>query len=86
MKKLLNAHIQFVIEQFSTIRIVGPYTLLQLGPDFAEIQVDSYHINFSGIALKVDMLTEELALFSCDELSGLSIRKMDANEMRFEQL
>ena len=64
MKKLFNIGSSVVIDDFSSLRITGPYTLINLGPNFATIKCDDYTVEAVGEDLVVDKLLEEIALFT----------------------
>lgn len=76
MKKLFNTGSLIAIDEFSTLRINGPYTLVLLGPDFATIKSGNYTIETSGEELVVDMLAEEVAVFSFDSISKMTITRL----------
>lgn len=61
------------IEEFQTVRINGPYSLLKLGPDFAVIACGDYRIVASGEELTVETLSEEMAVFSFSSITALKI-------------
>lgn len=79
MKKLFNTSSFVAIDDFSSIRITGPYELLKLGPDFATIKSGGYKIKTTGDDLLVDVLSEEVAVFSFTSITNLTIT-LDAHE------
>lgn len=74
MKKLFNIGSQIVIDEFTSLRITGPYELVTLGPDFAIIKSGDYFIETIGEALIVEKLAEEVAVFSFDGITTMEIR------------
>ena len=48
LKKLFNTGSSVVIDDFSSLRINGPYALLNLGPNFATIKCDDYTVEAVG--------------------------------------
>ncbi len=74
MKKLFNIGSQIVIDEFTSLRITGPYELVTLGPDFAIIKSGDYLIETTGEALIVEKLAEEAAVFSFDVITTMEIR------------
>ena len=75
MKKLFNIGSSVVIDDFSSLQITGPYTLLNLGPDFATISCDDYTVEAVGEDLVVDKLLEEIALFTFSSITKIKITK-----------
>lgn len=73
LKKLFNIGSHIVIEEFSSLRIAGPYELVTLGPDFAIIKSGDYVIEASGEELLVEKLAEEVAVFSFDSITKMEI-------------
>ena len=73
MKKLFNTGSSIVIDEFSSLRINGPYELVTLGPDFATIKSGGYTIETTGEELIVNMLSEKMATFSFDSITKLTI-------------
>lgn len=80
MKKLFNIGSHIVVDEFSSLRINGPYELVTLGPDFAIVKSYDYVIEVSGDQLTVEKLAEELAVFSFDSIKRLSLIESDAKE------
>lgn len=74
MKKLFNIGSLIVIDEFSSLRITGPYELVTLGPDFAIIRSGDYVIETAGEALIVEKLSEEVAVFSFDSITKMEIK------------
>lgn len=64
MKKLFKTGASVTIEDYSSLHINGPYTLRKLGPDSATIQSGDYVITVEGEDMTVDVLSEEVALFT----------------------
>ena len=77
MKKLFNTGSLITINEFSSLRINGPYALVTLGPDYAKIKSGDYIIEASGEELIVDILSEEVAVFSFDSITKLTITRSD---------
>ncbi|MDS9471027.1 hypothetical protein [Sporosarcina pasteurii] len=80
MKKLFNIGSQIVVDEFSSLRITGPYELVTLGPDFAIIKCDDYVIEVSGDQLTVEKLAEELAVFTFDSIERFSLVESNGEE------
>lgn len=80
LKKLFNTGSSIVIDEFSSLRINGPYELVTLGPDFATIKSGDYTIETSGEELTVDLLSEEMAVFSFDSIRKITIVLLDKEE------
>ncbi len=81
MRKLFNTGSSVTIEEFSSLRINGPYTLLKLGPDFAIIKCGDYMIEASGEDLTVDTLSEEVAVFSFTSITAMRVTTGEDNEV-----
>ncbi|MFS0575264.1 hypothetical protein AB1K83_06510 [Sporosarcina sp. 179-K 3D1 HS] len=64
MKKLFKTGASITIEDYSSLHINGPYTLRKLGPDSATVQSGDYVITVEGEEMTVDVLSEEVALFT----------------------
>ncbi|WP_318615071.1 hypothetical protein [Sporosarcina sp. YIM B06819] len=73
MRKLFNTGSSVTIEEFSSLRINGPYTLLKLGPDFAMLKSGDYMIEASGEDLIVETLSEEMAVFSFTTITAMRV-------------
>ncbi|MEK5038886.1 hypothetical protein [Sporosarcina sp. FSL K6-3457] len=73
MRKIFNTGSSVTIEEFSSLRINGPYTLLKLGPDFAMIKSGDYMIEASGEDLIVETLSEEVAVFSFASIKAMHV-------------
>lgn len=73
LKKIFNTGSSITIEEFSSLRVNGPYTLLKLGPDFAMIRSGDYVIEASGEELTVETLSEEVAVFSFAAITAMKI-------------
>ena len=80
MKKLFNTGSNIVIDEFSSLQITGPYELVTLGPDFATIKSGDCTIQTSGEGLTVDLLSEEMAVFSFDSIEKLTIVRLKNEE------
>lgn len=55
------------------MQINGPYALLKLGPDFANVQCGDYMIEVSGEDLTVDVLQEEVAVFTFTTITAMNV-------------
>lgn len=84
MKKLFNTGSSIVIDEFSELRINGPYALVTLGPDTAKIKSGPYLIEASGEELLVDLLSEEVAIFSFDSISKITITKNEKVDTAYD--
>ncbi|MER2089651.1 hypothetical protein [Sporosarcina sp. JAI121] len=73
MRKLFNTVSSVTIEEFTSLRINGPYALLKLGPDFAIIASGEYRIEASGTDLTVETLSEEVAVLTFTAITALSV-------------
>ena len=80
MKKLFNIGSLIVIEEFSSLRITGPYELVTLGPDFVVIKSANYVLEVSGEELIVEKLAEEVAVFSFDLITELKMSQACGEE------
>lgn len=80
MKKLFNIGSLIVIDEFTSLRITGPYELVTLGPDFAIIKSGDYIIEASGDELIVEKLAEEVAVFSFDIITKMEIKQSNSEE------
>ncbi|AOV07889.1 hypothetical protein [Sporosarcina ureilytica] len=80
MKKLFNIGSQIVVDEFSSLRITGPYELVTLGPDFTIIRCDNYVIEVSGDQLTVEKLAEELAVFTFDSIKRFTLVESNVEE------
>lgn len=73
MRKLFNTGSSVTIEDFTTLRVNGPYSLLKLGPDFAIISSGEYRIEASGSDLTVETLSEEVAVFTFTSITSMNV-------------
>lgn len=64
------------IDEFTSIRITGPYSLLKLGPDYAAIRSGDHVIEATGEELIVETLSEEIAVFSFESISRMTIKEI----------
>lgn len=64
------------IEEFVSVRITGPYSLLKLGPDYAVIRSGDHVIEATGEGLIVETLSEEMAVFSFETITSVNIKEM----------
>jgi len=84
LRKLFNTGSSVTIEDFSSLRITGPYSLLKLGPDFAIISSGEYKIEVSGTDLTVETLTEEVALFTFTSISAMNMTTGENKEAAYD--
>lgn len=84
MKKLFNTGSQIVIDEYSSLRINGPYALVTLGPDYAQIKSGDYAIEASGEELIIDLLAEEVAVFSFDTIEKITITRVGNKEAFYD--
>jgi hypothetical protein len=73
LRKLFNTGSSVTIEDFTTLRVIGPYSLLKLGPDFAIIDSEEYRIEVSGNDLTVETLAEEVAVFTFTSITSMNV-------------
>lgn len=73
LRKLFQTGSSVTIDDFSSLRINGPYALLKLGPDFAAIKNGNYTIEVTGNDLIIDLLSEEVAVFTFTAITKLII-------------
>lgn len=64
------------IDEFTSVRITGPYSLLKLGPDYAAIRSGDHVIEATGGELIVETLSEEIAVFSFESISSMTIKEI----------
>ncbi|MDW0117388.1 hypothetical protein QTL97_10615 [Sporosarcina thermotolerans] len=76
MKNLFKMNSSVTIDEFVVIRITGPYTLLKLGPDYAAVRSGDHVIEATGEDLIVETLSEELAVFSFEAISTVSMKEV----------
>ncbi|GEN84346.1 hypothetical protein SLU01_26580 [Sporosarcina luteola] len=76
MKKLFKMNSSVTIDEFTSIRITGPYSLLKLGPDYAAIRSGDHVIEATGEELIVETLSEEIAVFSFESISHMTIKEI----------
>ncbi len=81
LRKIFNTGSSVTIEEFSSLRINGPYTLLKLGPDFAMIKCGDYRIEASGEDLIVETLSEEVAVFSFTAITTMRVTTEQDDEV-----
>jgi hypothetical protein len=82
LRKIFNTGSTVTIEEFSSLRITGPYTLLKLGPDFAMIKSGDYMIEASGENLIVETLSEEVAVFSFASITTMRVTTEEDNGVK----
>ena len=73
LRKLFQTGSSVTIEDFASIRINGPYSLLKLGPDFAIIGSGEYRIEAIGTDLRVETLSEEVAVFKFTSITTMKV-------------
>ncbi len=73
MKRLFQTGSSVTIEDFASLRINGPYSLLKLGPDFAIISSGEYRIEAIGTDLTVETLSEEVAVFTFTSITAMNV-------------
>lgn len=83
LKKLFNTNSLIAIDDFSSLRINGPYELLSLGPDFATIKSGNYKIGATGENLKVEVLSEEVAVFSFSTITNMTVMTIQQEEKTY---
>ncbi|MGG0667573.1 hypothetical protein ABE073_03495 [Lederbergia citrisecunda] len=76
MKKLFKMNSTVTIEEFVSVRITGPYSLLKLGPDYAVIRSGDHVVEATGEDLIVETLSEEMAVFSFETLTTVTIKEL----------
>lgn len=64
------------IEEFVSIRITGPYSLLKLGPDYAVFRSGNHIIEAVGEDLIVETLSEEMAVLSFEMITSVSVNEI----------
>ncbi len=64
------------IEEFVSVSITGPYSLLKLGPDYAVIRSGDHVIEATGEDLIVETLSEEMAVFSFETLTMVTVKEL----------
>ena len=84
MKKLFNTGSLVEIDNFSLLRINGPFTLLTLGPDHASIKTGEYIIEAIGEDLTVDTLSEEVAVFTFTSITKMTVEMADDRNAAYE--
>lgn len=80
MKKLFNIGSLIVIDDFSSLRITGPYELVTLGPDFVVIKSTNHVLEVSGEELIVEKLAEEVAVFNFDLITEFKMTLSKSEE------
>lgn len=83
MKKLFNTNSLIAIDDFSSLRINGPYELLSLGPDFATVKSGNYKIGATGDDLRVEVLSEEVAVFSFSSIRNMTVTTIKQEEKTY---
>jgi hypothetical protein len=73
VKKLFTTGSSITVEEFSTVLINGPYSLLKLGPEFASIKCGDYAIETHGEDLIIDTLSEEVAVLRFSSIRSMSV-------------
>ena len=73
MKRLFQTGSSVTIEDFASLRINGPYSLLKLGPEFVIIGSGEYRIEAIGTDLTVETLSEEVAVFKFTSITTLNV-------------
>ena len=73
LKRLFQTGSSVTIEDFASLRINGPYSLLKLGPDFAIISSGEYRIEATGTDLTVETLSEEVAVFTFTSITTMNV-------------
>jgi hypothetical protein len=73
LRKLFQTGSSVTIEDFASLRINGPYSLLKLGPNFAIIGSGEYRIEAIGTDLTVETLSEEVAVFTFTAITALNV-------------
>ena len=73
LKRLFQTGSSVTIEDFASLRINGPYSLLKLGPEFVIISSGEYRIEALGTDLTVETLSEEVAVFKFTSIITLNV-------------
>ncbi len=73
MKKLFTTGSSVTIEEFCTVIINGPYSLLKLGPEYASIKSGDYAVETHGEDLIIDTLSEEVAVLRFSTITSMSV-------------
>ncbi|WOV88817.1 hypothetical protein QWT69_06840 [Sporosarcina oncorhynchi] len=76
MKKLFKMNSSISIEDFNSVRITGPYSLLKLGPDYAAFKSGNHIIEAVGEELIVETLSEEMAVLSFESITCVSVKEI----------
>lgn len=83
MKKLFNTSSHITIDDFSSLRVNGPYELQTLGPNSAIIKSGDYQVKVSGDDLIVKTLAEEVAVFTFTKITSLLITTQTVEEKNY---
>ncbi|BAQ11415.1 hypothetical protein OXB_2944 [Bacillus sp. OxB-1] len=73
MKKLFKTGASITIEGYTSLHINGPFHLRKLGPDYATVQSGEYLITVEGEEMTVDVLSEEVALFTFNVIRNVQM-------------
>lgn len=84
VKKLFELHPSVILDEFSTLRITGPYEMLKIDATTVSFQAGDYMIFITGEEVTVDSLTEQNARVSINELEALTIRYQPDGETLHE--
>lgn len=84
LKKLFSIGSLIVIDEFSSVRINGPYDLNTLGPEFVIVNCADYVLEVSGAGLLVEKLAEEVAVFSFDAIDEMKMTRIVAEDGLYE--
>lgn len=77
MRKLFNTGSSIRIDEFSTVHVIGPYSLLKLGPNFVTIRCEAYMIEVAGENLLVETLSEEVAVFTFEAITAMKLAAVE---------
>jgi len=84
LKKLFNTSSHITIDDFSSLRINGPYELQTLGPDSATIYSGDYMVKAAGEDLIVETLAEDVAIFTFTKITSLIIKTHVSEEKNYD--
>ncbi|MBB4825761.1 hypothetical protein HNO89_002997 [Sporosarcina luteola] len=74
MRKLFKLDTSVLIDNYTSIRITGPYDLVRLSGTACTIRNDNFVIEITGQELFIEAMSEEVAVITFDSLGKMLVQ------------
>ncbi|GKV54331.1 hypothetical protein NCCP2222_02780 [Sporosarcina sp. NCCP-2222] len=74
MRKLFKMDTSVLIDNYSSIRITGPYDLVKLSGTACTIRSENFVIDMTGQEIVIETLAEEVAVITFETLEKMMIQ------------